>query len=75
MGILSESGIVKVLVMGHRGFLGAAFCERFAQSYDFVGYDLKDGDDLHDLDRLGYAPSPIEYTGDLLQSTLDERVR
>ena len=46
---MSESGIVKVLVTGHRGFLGAAFCERFAQSYDFVGYDLKDGDDLHPL--------------------------
>ena len=75
MGILSESGIVKVLVMGHRGFLGAAFCERFAQLYDFVGYDLKDGNDLHDLDRLEYAPSPIEYTGDLVHLTLDERAR
>lgn len=43
---------MRVLVTGHRGFLGSAFCERFADSYEFVGYDLQDGDDLHDSDHL-----------------------
>jgi len=43
---------VKIFITGHRGFLGSAFCERFATSYNFVGYDLQDGDDLHDSDRL-----------------------
>jgi nucleoside-diphosphate-sugar epimerase len=43
---------MKVLVTGHRGYLGAAFCERYGNSYQLNGYDLKDGDDLHDVDRL-----------------------
>ena len=82
---MSESSIVKVLVTGHRGFLGAAFCERFARSYDFVGYDLKDGDDLHDLDRLvermegcdqvvhlAAIPRPVE--GEPLERFFEENV-
>ena len=76
---------MKVLVTGHRGFLGAVFCERFAQSYDFVGYDLKDGDDLHDLDRLlermegcdqvvhlAAIPRPVE--GEPLERYFEENV-
>ena len=76
---------MKVLVTGHRGFLGAAFCERFARSYDFVGYDLKDGDDLHDLDRLvermegcdqvvhlAAIPRPVE--GEPLERFFEENV-
>ena len=82
---MNGSGIVKVLVTGHRGFLGAVFCERFAQSYDFVGYDLKDGDDLHDLDRLvermegvdqvvhlAAIPRPVE--GEPLERFFEENV-
>ena len=42
----------KILVTGHRGFLGSAFCERYRGAYDIVGYDLAEGDDLGDYTRL-----------------------
>ena len=76
---------MKVLVTGHRGFLGKAFWERFASSYDLIGYDLEDGDDLHDSDRLAERmegceqvvhlaaiPRPVE--GEPLERFFDENV-
>lgn len=39
---------MKILVTGHKGFLGSAFVAKFGTDYDIVGYDHKDGDDLSD---------------------------
>jgi aspartyl-tRNA(Asn)/glutamyl-tRNA(Gln) amidotransferase subunit B len=43
---------MKVLVTGHKGYLGAEFLGRYSDIFDIVGYDLKEGDDILDYDRL-----------------------
>jgi len=42
----------KVFLTGHRGYLGSYILEALSQDYDVVGFDLKDGDDILDLDQL-----------------------
>jgi len=43
---------MKILVTGHKGFLGSEFLEKYRNDYEIVGYDLQDGDELLDYDRL-----------------------
>ncbi len=43
---------MKILVTGHKGFLGSAFVKAYGNEYDVVGYDHKDGDELLDFARL-----------------------
>lgn len=128
---------MKVFITGHCGYLGAAFCQRYGDTYELVGYDFQEGDNLHDLDRkfqtialrfgpinkqflgtsvsienatqaidcalrsteefwyepfsiadnlehidtnraqqrLGYAPEPVEYSGDQIHSALPDRAK
>lgn len=43
----------RVLETGYKGFIGAKVKERLEKKgYDVVGYDIVDGDDLHDLKNL-----------------------
>ncbi len=43
---------MKILVTGNKGFLGSGFCEKYANEYEIVGYDLQDGDNLLDYEKL-----------------------
>jgi len=43
---------MKILVTGHKGYLGSEFIKRYGGNFDVVGYDVKDGNDLFDYDNL-----------------------
>ena len=43
---------MKILVTGHKGFLGTAFVDQYKSEYDIVGFDHKDGDELLSYDEL-----------------------
>lgn len=43
---------MKIMVTGHRGYVGSRFVQAFGGKYDIVGYDLLDGDDLLDYQKL-----------------------
>lgn len=77
---------MKVLITGHRGFLGREFLERYGSQYNVVGYDHKDGDELLDYDNLqermkdcdqvvhlAAIPKPIE--GKSFEEYFDNNVR
>lgn len=64
---------MKILISGHKGYLGSEFVKRYGKNYEIVGFDLKDGDDLLDYERfnkkikgcqqivhLAAIPSPVE---------------
>lgn len=42
----------RILLTGHRGYVGSRFVAAFHDRYDIVGYDLVDGDDILDQARL-----------------------
>lgn len=42
----------KILLTGHLGYLGSQFLQRYANDFEVVGYDLKEGDDILDYDNL-----------------------
>ena len=43
---------MKVMVTGDQGYLGSEFVKRYGKDYSIVGFDLKEGDDLLDFNRL-----------------------
>lgn len=43
---------MKIMVTGHRGYIGSRFVEAFGDKYEIVGYDLLDGDDILDYENL-----------------------
>ena len=43
---------MKILVTGHKGYLGSEFVKKYGKDFEVVGYDLQDGDDLLDYPKL-----------------------
>jgi nucleoside-diphosphate-sugar epimerase len=43
---------MKILVTGHRGYLGSEFVKKYGEEFEIVGYDIKDGEDLLDYEKL-----------------------
>lgn len=43
---------MKIFLTGHLGYLGSGFVKRYGSSYEIVGYDLKEGNNLLDYDKL-----------------------
>jgi nucleoside-diphosphate-sugar epimerase len=43
---------MKILITGHKGYLGSEFIKRFGDTYEIVGYDLQDGDDILNSETL-----------------------
>ncbi len=43
---------MKILLTGHKGYLGSEFLKRYEKDYEVVGYDLKDGDDVLNYEKL-----------------------
>lgn len=41
---------MKIMLTGHRGFIGSALLERLRKNNQVIGFDLVDGDDLLDVD-------------------------
>lgn len=48
----SQEKKLRVMVTGHRGYIGSRFVEAVKQKYDIVGYDIVEGDDILDYDNL-----------------------
>jgi nucleoside-diphosphate-sugar epimerase len=42
----------KIFLTGHKGYLGSEFVKRYAQDYEIVGYDHKDGEELLEYANL-----------------------
>lgn len=49
---ISQEKKLRVMVTGHRGYIGSRFVEAVKQKYDIVGYDIVEGDDILDYDNL-----------------------
>jgi len=43
---------MKILVTGHKGYLGSEFVKRYGNNYEIIGYDHKDNEDLLDYEKL-----------------------
>jgi len=43
---------MKILLTGHKGYLGSRFYEKHSTDYEIVGYDLVEGDDILDYENL-----------------------
>lgn len=43
---------MKILITGHKGYLGSEFTKKYGDNFEIVGYDLQDGDDLLDYQQL-----------------------
>jgi nucleoside-diphosphate-sugar epimerase len=46
------SDLKKILLTGHLGYLGSEFMQRYANDFEIIGYDLKEGDSILDYDNL-----------------------
>jgi len=77
---------MKVLVTGHKGYLGSHFVESYHRDFDIVGYDRKEGDELLDYNNLlkkiqgceqvihlAAIPKPVE--GKTFTEYMDNNVR
>lgn len=42
----------RLFISGHKGFLGSSFVKKYEDTYKIFGYDLVDGDDLLDYQKL-----------------------
>lgn len=43
---------MKILITGHKGYLGREFIKRYGKKFEIIGYDLQEGDDLLDYKKL-----------------------
>ena len=43
---------MKILITGHKGYLGSEFIKKYGDNFEILGYDLQDGDDLLDYQKL-----------------------
>ena len=43
---------MKILITGHKGYLGSEFVKKYGDNFEIIGYDLQDGDDLLDYKKL-----------------------
>lgn len=43
---------MKIFVTGHKGYLGSEFVKQYGKTYEIVGYDLVDGDNILDYKNL-----------------------
>lgn len=43
---------MKILLTGHKGYLGGEFLKRYGSEYEIVGYDIAEGDDLLEYENL-----------------------
>ncbi|TRZ42472.1 NAD-dependent epimerase/dehydratase family protein [Robertkochia solimangrovi] len=43
---------LKVMVTGHKGYIGSRFVSEMKAKYDIIGYDLVEGDDILDYEKL-----------------------
>lgn len=57
---VSQTKKVKIMVTGHRGYIGSRFVEAFGDKYEIVGYDLLDGDDILDYENLKKKMQGVE---------------
>jgi len=51
---------MKILVTGHKGYLGSKFLEKYRNDYEIVGFDRQDGDELLDYEKLKEAMRDCE---------------
>lgn len=51
---------MKILVTGHKGLLGSNFVKHYGNSYEIIGYDHKDGDELLDYSGLKRKMDDVE---------------
>ncbi len=77
---------MKILVTGHKGFLGGEFVKQCSKNYEIVGYDLKDGEELLDYKKLKnkmrgceqvvhLAAIPAPVVGKTFEEYFDNNVR
>jgi len=77
---------VRILVTGHKGYLGSEFVTRYGKTYQIIGYDRKDGEELLDFNtlsrkmsgcvhvvHLAAIPKPVE--GKRFEDYFDNNVR
>jgi len=77
---------MKIFVTGHKGYLGSEFIKRHGKDYEIIGFDLVDGNDLLDYQRLAgkikgckqvvhlaAIPAPVE--GKSFEDYFDNNVR
>lgn len=43
---------MKILVTGHRGYLGSHFVSKYQSDYEIIGYDLVEGNDILNIENL-----------------------
>jgi nucleoside-diphosphate-sugar epimerase len=51
---------MKILITGHKGYLGSEFVKKYGNDFEIVGYDLREGNDLLNYTKLTSAMSGCE---------------
>ena len=41
---------MKIMLTGHRGFIGSNLLRKLTKDHSVVGFDLQDGQDLYDIE-------------------------
>jgi len=57
---VTQSGKLKIMVTGHRGYIGSRFVEAMKDKYDIVGYDIVEGNDILDYENLKKKMEGVE---------------
>lgn len=56
---------MKLFLTGYKGYLGSEFVARYQNEFEIVGYDLKEGDDILDYQKLAKRMSGCEQVAHL----------